>query len=65
MKAKFTVVVTIEAEINPYYAKDMTEKEKQEDFNYLKAEVQTRIKSELAEFMAADAQVKNVKTEIK
>lgn len=65
MKAKFTVVVTIEAEINPYYAEDMTEKEKQEDFNYLKAEVQTRIKSELADFMAADAQVKNVKTEIK
>lgn len=65
MKKTFQIIVTIVSEINPYYAKDMTEKEMQEDFNYLQAELQTRIKSELNEFMAADAQVKKISTSIK
>lgn len=65
MKKKFQVIVTIESEINPYYAKDMTEKEMQEDFNYLQSELQTRIKSELEDFMAADAKVTKVSTAIK
>lgn len=65
MTKTIAVLVTIQAEINPYYAKDMSEKEMQEDFNYLESELQTRIKFELEDFMAGDAQVKEVSTSIK